>query len=132
MSEHYDGKVAKVFSSTQVVINLGSEDGVKKDDFFMIFVYGDEVCDPDTGENLGNLEIVKGRGRATHVQPRITTIETSERVRSTKVIKRKPSAWSGIGALMSELSGSEEIIEEGPPKEFYDVQKGDLVRKTSG
>ena len=131
MSKDYDGKVASVFSPTQVVINLGSEDGVKDDDPFMIFVYGDEIHDPDTGKSLGRLEVVKGRGKATHVQDKMTTIETSERVRSRKVIRRRPSPWAGIGTIMAELSGTEEVIEDGPPKEFWDVQEGDLVRKLS-
>ena len=131
MTEDYDGKVIHVFSPTKVVINMGSEKDVEEGDRFMIFVYGPELHDPETRESLGRLEIVKGKGRAIHIQDKMATIETDERVRSKKVIRRTPPTLASIAGLMNPMGGSEEIIEEGPPKEFYDVNEEDLVRNIS-
>jgi len=73
-----DGKVIKIISEEQVVINIGSSKGVSNVDKFLIFLYGEELSDPDTGENLGKLEIIKGKGKAIHVQDLMSTIETYE------------------------------------------------------
>ena len=75
-------KVIKVIDEFRVVINRGRSDGVEDGDGFIVYEVGEELLDPDTAEGLGRLEIIKGRGRAKHVQERITTVESieSERV----------------------------------------------------
>ena len=58
-------KVAKVLSETQLVLNVGSNDGIKEDSRFLVYSIEDEdILDPVTGESLGKLEYVKGRGRS--------------------------------------------------------------------
>lgn len=73
------GKVVKILNPYEVVINLGAEDGVTKDDEFVVFEQGEEVTDPDTDESLGILEIVRGQGVAKHVQEKLTTLRSTER-----------------------------------------------------
>jgi hypothetical protein len=51
-----------------VVINHGSRQGVKVGDQFVVFGIGPHIADPDTGEDLGILERVRGRGEVVHVQ----------------------------------------------------------------
>jgi len=79
MGQKLVGKVVKILNPYEVVISLGAEDGVAKDDEFVVFEQGEEVSDPDTGESLGTLEIVRGQGRAKHVQERLTTLRSTER-----------------------------------------------------
>lgn len=67
------GRVARILSDQSVVINRGSEHGVKTGDRFVIFAESDEVTDPESGESLGSLEIVKARVVAAHVQENMTT-----------------------------------------------------------
>lgn len=69
------GKVAKVLSTSRVVINKGARDGVTSNDKFVIFEFGDEVQDPDTQENLGRLQVVKGRAEVIGLQDRIAVLE---------------------------------------------------------
>lgn len=61
MNEEYKSlpKVIKVVDDYQIVINRGSESGITLGSRFLIFGGGEELRDPDTGENLGMLEIVR-------------------------------------------------------------------------
>lgn len=54
-------------------MNRGSSHGVKTGDRFVVFAEGDEVKDPDTGQLLGRIEIVKAHVVAAHVQEKMTT-----------------------------------------------------------
>ena len=55
-------KIAKILNTKQVVINAGSNDGLKEGDHLEIIdKFGtDPVIDPDTGESLGTLDLPKG------------------------------------------------------------------------
>jgi hypothetical protein len=70
-----------------VVINLGSDDGVRLYQTYLVYAVSDDVIiDPITNEELGLLEIPKGDGEVIHVQPRLATLQaTSTRFREPKV-----------------------------------------------
>lgn len=70
------GKVASILSRYQLVLNIGAQDGVSADMCFVIYEEGDEITDPDSGEPLGRLELVKGEVRVSHVQESITLVES--------------------------------------------------------
>jgi hypothetical protein len=71
-----EGKVAKILSETEVVLNVGARDGVKSDMEFVIFAVGAPISDPDTGELLGSLETVKGRVKVYYVMERMARART--------------------------------------------------------
>lgn len=75
-SESITGKVAAIIDATTLVLNVGAEQGVTEGHLFAIVAPHGEVIDPDTGENLGLWESVKGRVVVTHVQPRMCTVRT--------------------------------------------------------
>lgn len=74
----YDALVAKTIDSHKVILNKGALDGISTGDKFVVFGLGGEIHDPKTGESLGTLEEVKGKGEVTHLQDRMCTIETYE------------------------------------------------------
>jgi hypothetical protein len=80
-----EGKVVHVDRTSrppgEIVVNVGSEHGISMLSTFLIYVLSDEILDPDTGASLGRLEKVHGRGRAKHVQPRMTTVVPTTRTR---------------------------------------------------
>lgn len=122
----YTGKVVHIVDDYKLVINKGEVDGIEVGDVFNVFSLGDYIYDPDTGESLGRLEIVKGTARAIHVQTRITTIESIDFESSPdkqEIIKRMGS-WS---------LGNQETVKVTPgervKKPFYEVNPGDLVLK---
>ena len=55
----------------ELAINRGSRDGIKPGQKYLVFGFGPELRDPDTGENLGRIELVRGRGEVVHVQDHI-------------------------------------------------------------
>ncbi len=71
------GKVARILSEKEVVLNVGLADGVKEGDVFVIFSEGERIIDPETGEDLGPLENVKGRVTVSHVMEKMSRAKTS-------------------------------------------------------
>lgn len=69
--------VARVSSKTQLVLNVGSEHGVRPGDTFRIMSDdGIPIEDPETGELLGELPVEKVRVRAQRIYPKICVVET--------------------------------------------------------
>lgn len=123
----HDGIVIKVYPDCmRVIINRGSNHGVQKGFRYLVFGLGEELVDPETGKSLGIPEDVRGRGIATHVQEEITTVASTERVRTRRILKHKPEFWmTGLSALKST---GEEVIEEDVITPFADPCEGDYVR----
>lgn len=120
--------VVKKNSPFELVINRGSLDGVEKGDTFLVYyIEPNELIDPETQESLGNLEVIRGTGVATHVQEKMTTIKSNRYENgSGKIIRRNSNPFSGISALM----GSETI--EQPAKElipFDEAKAEDKVKR---
>ncbi len=67
-----EGRIAKIISEYEVIINKGHSDGVNESVRFVVYTEVDDVIDPDTGDSLGKWELVKGRLAPTHVQKRMT------------------------------------------------------------
>lgn len=127
------GKVVRVngdqIPPIELVVNLGSADGVSTRDIFLVYAIGDEIRDPDTGESLGSLEIVRGRGKAKHIQPNMTTITAL--TRKKHVIRKEPSLVTGRSSLgLSTYPWPPtEVVEEAEEEiPFEAVNVGDLVR----
>lgn len=77
--ENLNFKVAKIIDSDLLVLNAGKNEGIKKGFRFLIYSIGnEEIKDPDTGESLGFLEIVKGIGRVNNVQEKMCTVVSDE------------------------------------------------------
>jgi len=78
MTEPSKGKVAKIVDNYTIVINLGKNNGVKMNMKFVIYDEGEMIKDPETNEELGKLELVKGRVEVTNVQEKMCVAETYE------------------------------------------------------
>jgi len=72
-------KVARIFDPTQIVLAAGAMDGVTEGMEFIIYDLSDPILDPETKESLGQIELVKGRLIAEHVQDKITVARTPSR-----------------------------------------------------
>ena len=95
------GQVIQALDEYRLVLNRGLNDGVRSGDRFLIFALGAELKDPETGEGLGRLEVVRGTGTVVHVQERMATIQSDAfETTSPRTIKRGPSIF-----------GTEEVVE---------------------
>lgn len=83
--------VVQVIDKYTIVINRGSEHGVKFGERFLVYSLSDkEITDPETGKSLGFLEINKGSGTVIHVQDKMATIESDrKRAPDKKITRRK-------------------------------------------
>ena len=76
-------QVINIIDSRNILINIGSDDGVEQRDEFNIYAQtGIEIHDPFTNEYLGKLEIKKEGVRAINVMPKMTVCGKKQNVRS--------------------------------------------------
>jgi hypothetical protein len=127
------GRVARILSEFQLVLNVGSAQGVEPDMRFVVFEEGDEVIDPETGGSLGRLELVKGEVIVTHAQEGMSIVTSqrrdnesdhsvlSERLQeiTTYSDKRLSKEHQRLNIVKGEISGSPSL---GP------IRVGDSVR----
>jgi hypothetical protein len=125
MDEKYKGlpKVVAVLDGYRFVINRGSENGVKAGANYLVFGLGGMLKDPDTSDDLGQLELVRGRAKVIHLQEKMATLESTEKTYVPgKVRKIKRDLFS--------LTGQTEEIEEGAEtyKAEIEARPGDFAR----
>lgn len=130
MAEHAQDRVdnavatvVKVIDDYSVVINRGSAHGVSKGDKYLVYyVEPDEIIDPESGESLGNLEVVRGTGTVVHVQEKIATLESNRVSKQSKIVRRIGGSGVRFAAGIAGLLGNEteEEIESPPQKIPFD------------
>ena len=91
-------------------------------DLFLIYSLTKPINDPITGEELEAAEIIKGRGRVTHVQKKICTIESVVQEKGRSRIIRKSQ---GIGFF---AGTTEETVGEPSILPFDDANVADYAR----
>lgn len=120
-------RVIHLIDEYTFVINRGKDSDGMQGDNYLIFRLGQSIFDPTTGDDLGVLEVVIGRARATHVQEKISTLESTIKQVVPGQIRR---ITRQSGGFISSFVPAEEEIEEG--KEVrrmpIDVQLGDYAR----
>jgi hypothetical protein len=123
--------VLKVLDPYRLVINVGSNAGITEKDRFLIYELGEELIDPETKEVLGRLEIVKGTGKPTHIQEKLTTIESTRTRQQPE--KRRTVTKSGdpFMTVLAPARSVEEIVEPSEPRlvAFNEVTVGDHAKK---
>jgi len=73
ISSIYPIMIVKVLNGTTAIVNRG-EDSVKKGETYGVFLMGEELKDPQSGESLGALEVEVGIGTIVDVKPKVSTI----------------------------------------------------------
>lgn len=69
----FPATVAKVIDNYKLVINRGSENGIREGQRMLVYGISDEdIKDPRTGESLGYLELVRGTGKIISVQEKMS------------------------------------------------------------
>jgi hypothetical protein len=125
------GRVARILNERELVINIGSDHGVVEGmRFAVLAATPDLVTDPDTGDELGELDPEKVHVEAIEVHPRMTVCSTYR--------TRWVGSGQGLGNLTEFLQPRRQVTEtlradEGSrprvlsPEDAY-VKVGDRVR----
>ena len=114
-------KVAQILSDEELVINAGSEDGVKKGMIFNIMGMV-TIKDPDTGEILDEIPFTKISVKASLIRPKVTVAET----------RRKYNRSYFVDILFDQESYKESFDyfqEEGVDQRDLNVYVGDIARE---
>jgi hypothetical protein len=115
----FPAKVAEVIDNYKLVINKGSLHGIREGQRVLVYrLSNEDIIDPDTGESLGNLEIVRGTGKVIHLQENLSTIESDK-----SSIERRHLNSSRMNPF-----STGEIVEIPIPKPFDNPKVGDLVK----
>lgn len=115
------GRIVKILDGTPTrwVVNLGNEHLAAGDEL-VVFELGDEILDPETGESLGELELVKCRATADHVQERLT-------ICSRKGAEPEPPRPRVLSAVLADTRTTGKESSSRPTTTAVHV--GDRVRK---
>ncbi len=134
MNSRYFAKVVTIKDQYSIVFNKGISSDVKEGDKFLVVGLGELIVDPDTNEELEQLEIVRGKVEVIHPQEKISTAHscTYEKGSDEKEIRRVSSS-GGLG-LASFLGSQDTVTETIKPgekklKKLQDAQVGDLLIK---
>lgn len=73
-----DGKVIRILSDTELIINLGADDGVEFGSKFEIYEPGESVVDPSTKKNLGVLDYVKATVKVIELHNSFSLVKNQE------------------------------------------------------
>lgn len=130
------GKVVRIIDPYTIISNLGSDNSnIRLGQKFKIIKLGDPVIDPDTNEELGQLEIPCGTVEITHIQQKMSTMESCEYHKSPdrKEIKiTHPNAAGNASSFLTMFRNIGETIETIVPgaeskKSLGDVSVGDII-----
>ena len=84
----FPATVAKVIDNYKLAMNRGEQNGIREGQRMMVYhISNEDIKDPNTGESLGFLELVKGTGRVIFVQDKISIIETDQKKTYRKSVK---------------------------------------------
>ncbi len=135
MPEIITGRIVKILDESHIVANFGLRDGVSNGDRFVVFEAGEEITDPETGESLGELELVKAHIEAVHVQDRMTLLTPFA------VVSGQRETATVLSAVMARTSTKNTPAERAPLTVRTDqvsgipvirpVQVGDCIRRIS-
>jgi len=122
----FPATVVRIIDDHRIVINRGKTHGIKAGTRFLVYkLEEEEVKDPTTGLSLGYLEIVKGTGKVTYVQDRMSTVESDSRGEPTekRVMKKRSPFFLG-----PEQEEEEVILSQGDLVPFKEPEIGDKVK----
>ena len=59
----------------RIWVNRGNDSGMRMGERFIVFEPGEQLIDPQTGENLGSAEMEVGEAKVVRINPKVTVME---------------------------------------------------------
>lgn len=129
------GKVAAILSRRELVLNVGSENGVEIGAKFVILnSKGIDVTDPDTGEVLGTVEVPKTIVKVVRVDgPHLSVARTFRTLRGTPGLMAGMSAITGTPSKPEtlDITPGSSLKAELSEEDSY-IKRGDIALSTYG
>lgn len=124
-------RIIKIIDENRVVVNAGTNDGISTKSLLEIFVPGENVIDPETGENLGSLDYIKARLEVITVMPRMCVC-VNNKMEITELKTIMSAMESGRTTKRASLNIDSEDISGGYENIDKKIHVGDKVRKALG
>lgn len=120
-------KIAKIISTTELVINAGLNQNINVGDKFQIIdkVGSEPVIDPDTGESLGTLDIIKGTVEVTSVYPNMSIVHSARTI--NPVLQASAGLLSPYQVRKDLNVDKAQITGGAPENENAPIKIGDIV-----
>ncbi|TRV05568.1 MAG: hypothetical protein EWV89_05240 [Microcystis wesenbergii Mw_QC_B_20070930_S4] len=119
----FPAQIVNILDPYRLVMNRGERNRIQVGRRVLIYgISEEEIIDPNTGESLGYLEIVKGTGRVINVQDNMATIESDKK----QTFRRKLDNSNPF--YLASPKERAEIIEFDELKPFEDPKIGDWVK----
>jgi hypothetical protein len=123
MPDRIEGKVARLIDTQTLVINRGSEHGVRVGMRFAVLnPRGAEITDPDTNEVIGSVELDKIVVKVVSVEPRLAVARTFRTFTTRGIFNfpitgetRRESLRTGDTTYREELDDKDSYIKVGDP-----------------
>ena len=68
--------VAQVIDNYTLILNKGLNDGIKENQKYLVYKLGDIFIDPETQEDLGRWEIIRGKGEIIEVRDKYSVLKS--------------------------------------------------------
>lgn len=108
------GVVAKILNTRELIINRGSDNGVKAGMVFTVYdKKGENIKDPETGKLLGSIRRPKVDVRVTTVEPKLSIAQTFK------------SKRINVGGNATSLIGISQVFQPPKYEDVYDTLKTD-------
>lgn len=118
-------KIVKIIDEYRVVVNAGSNDGISSQSKLEIYVPGEDVTDPETGETLGALDYVKAKLEVVDVFPKMCVCENQKKEKLMTLF----SPFDAVGQNPMPLNVNSMDISGGYEGIEKKIKVGDLVRR---
>lgn len=119
-------KVIKIINDYELVVNAGSNNGIGKDESLEVFILGEEITDPETGESLGTLDTIKAYLNVKHVYPKMSICENAD-----SHITNAFAGWAEAFEIRNRKRLNIDSAEiSGGQEEAGKIRIGDLVRRS--
>jgi hypothetical protein len=124
----FPAKVVKVIDDYSLVINRGEISGIREGQRMLVYnTSEEEITDPQTGESLGYLDLVRGTGTITFVQEKISILQSdktnNKRSRLLELLMNEKSIPTALERFFPNLNPK---VDKKPISELIDR---DLLNK---
>lgn len=122
-------KIAKIISTTKLVINAGEAEGIEENQKFRILdKKGTPVTDPDTGEVIGTLDAYKATVIVSQVYEHIAVVESSKNFTSLNI---NLARYGLLGDVKNDLNVDKTQITGLDSTDSSPIQVGDKLIKVN-
>lgn len=130
MNDNRIFRIIKIIDEYNVIVNAGTNEDIKEKDKLEVFIKGEVIKDPDTGEDLGTLDTIKTKLIVKQLFPKFCVCGNPETfVRNSFTIGISPLLASKEEEKRLNIDSTQ--ISGGFKDSDMKIKIGDLVRKSS-